>query len=489
MLTTDEDSIKLTVNIPERSSPNDRNPTEKATVQENYVTKILQTDVNKKKKKKNLYQNIGTRVSQLREINENYQSKIRSQEDELHLLDERIQNKLNILQVEMRDNKKLEDPAWVKERYDELVRKGEIKMKVNFNHVQNDPELKKVYQQKQAEVSSLQTKLNNLIKKTDSVKSEINVLRVENSKIKINLDDILQKKEIQCKEMDKISEEANKYLKEKGNINQQLVELNSKIDNKKTSYENKMQELNKMIDNTKKIKEFHENLALEKFSKNTFRKTAFGHSMSNSMSNSDIRPTNKIVEEQNHLVELTKELKAKKAQTVYLNLCRFILFKKGQELNKVIEKIKSETGVENLESLSKYLELSTKTNKLFETDLKSLNEQKQTIEKQIEDIRSEIQKAQCILNDTSTKKFEYLDKLSDDLKKEEETKDKLNKKLYMLNRVIDLLANGFKEVCIKLNFFDKNLKLDAEVRTIILNKIFNKNNRIAKKLLQNLWTS
>ena len=99
---------------------------------------------------------------------------------------------------------------------------------------------------------------------------------------------------------------------------------------------------------------------------------------------------------------------------------------------------------------------------------KNKNTTKQTIEKQIEDIRSEIQKAQCILNDTSTKKFEYLDKLSDDLKKEEETKDKLNKKLYMLNRVIDLLANGFKEVCIKLNFFDKNLKLDAEVRTIIL---------------------
>ena len=52
-----------------------------------------------------------------------------------------------------------------------------------------------------------------------------------------------------------------------------------------------------------------------------------------------------------------------------------------------------------------------------------------------------------------------------ELKKEEQNKEKLNKKLYTLNRVIDLLANGFKDVCLKLNFFDKNLKLEGEVRT------------------------
>jgi hypothetical protein len=49
------------------------------------------------------------------------------------------------------------------------------------------------------------------------------------------------------------------------------------------------------------------------------------------------------------------------------------------------------------------------------------------------------------------------------------------------------IVKSFKENGIEI--LDKNLKLDAEVRTIILNKIFNKNNRIAKKLLQNLWTS
>jgi chromosome segregation ATPase len=436
----------------------------KLNASENCIDKILKADANSpKKKKRGVYQNIGSRVSKLREVNDNYQKKIQSQEEELKMLDQRIAAKNYILETEMRDNKKLKDSEWVRNMYDEMVRKNEIIMRVNHNHVQNDPELKKVYNEKQAEVSSLQNKLNNLIKKTESVKSDINILRIENSKFKTNLDRILAKKEKQSKEMDKISEEANKFLKEKGTISKQLVELNNKIDNKKINYEIKMQELNHMIDNTKKIKEFHENMAVEKFSKSTFRNT-FGQSMNSSLSNMESKSTNKLFEEQSHLNELNRELRTKKAQTVYLNFCRFILFKKGQELYKIIEKIKSETGVESLENLSKYLELSTKTNKLFETDLKSLTEQKELIEKQIEDIKIDIQKASCVLNDTSTKKFEYLDKLQNDFNKEEELKDNLNKKLYMLNRIIELLADGFKEICLKLNFFDTNLKIDAEVK-------------------------
>lgn len=110
------------------------------------------------------------------------------------------------------------------------------------------------------------------------------------------------------------------------------------------------------------------------------------------------------------------------------------------------------------------MELSTKTNKLFETDLKNLNEQKSQIEKQIEDIKNEIQDAKCVLNDSSTKKFIYLDKLKSDLESEELIKEKLNKKIFILCRIIGILSKGFKDVCLKLNFFDKNLKFETEVR-------------------------
>lgn len=451
MLTSQENSLKLSNIMDDLGDLNQSKQNPAAHKNENLVEKILKTD-NKPDNKKNLYQNIGTRVSKLREINENYQVKIKSQEEELKLLDERIKAKMNLLQTEMRDQKKLQDPNWVNEKYNEMVNKNQIKLRININHVNNDPALKKIYNEKQAEVSSLQNKLNNLTKKTEHMKSEINVLRIENHKHKTNLEQIITKKDGQSKEMDKISEEANRFLKEKGTINKELVELNEKIDNQKVSYENKMGELNKMIDNTKKIKEFHETLALERFSKTTFRNSENGN-----------KPTNKISEEQNKLADLNKELKRKKEQTVYLNFCRIILLKKQQELNNIIEKVKTETGVENLDKLSKYLELSTKTNKLFETDLKSLNEQKKTLQKQIEDIKEETQKAECILNDTSTKKFEYLDKLKVDLEKEESIKEKLNKKLYTLNRVIELMSKGFKEICTKLNFFDTNLKFDEGV--------------------------
>ena len=68
--------------------------------------------------------------------------------------------------------------------------------------------------------------------------------------------------------MNKISEEANLYLKKKSTINEELINLNKQIDNDKKEHETKMQELNKMIDNTKKIKEFHETMAFEKFAIN-----------------------------------------------------------------------------------------------------------------------------------------------------------------------------------------------------------------------------
>ena len=39
---------------------------------------------------RNLYENVGTRVSKLREINDNYEIKIKEQENEIKLLDEKI---------------------------------------------------------------------------------------------------------------------------------------------------------------------------------------------------------------------------------------------------------------------------------------------------------------------------------------------------------------------------------------------------------------
>lgn len=415
---------------------------------------------------KNLYENIGTRVSKLREINDGYEKKIQEQENEIRLLDERIKKKKYILEHDMRgqgekkENIKLHDAKWVNDLYQELLEKNEITMKINQNHIQNDPALKKAYQQKESELSQLKNHLNNLIKKTEHIKNEINVLRIENNKHKNNLDLILEKKERQNKEMNKISEEANKYLLKKGTINEELIKLNKKIDADKIEHESKMQELNKMIDNTKKIKEFHETLAFEKFSNSSFRKSNY----------SNKKPTSKMAEEQNKLKELENELMKTKRRTVHLNFSKLILLKKQIELNDIIEKVKKETGIDNLDKLSSDLQLSTKTNSLFESDLNTLHQQKKELEKNIELKKKEIQDAYCVLNDTSTKKNEYMEKLEKDLKTEEENKIKLNKRLFALNRMIDLMSKGFKNICEKLNFFDKNLKFEAETSEGTLTK-------------------
>ena len=433
--------------------------------QENRIEKLVNQS-GEPNNLKNLYENIGTRVSKLREINDGYEKKIQEQENEIKLLDERIQRKRYILEHDMRgqgekkENIKLHDAKWVNELYQELLEKNEITMRINQNHIQNDPALKKAYQQKESELSQLKNHLNNLNKKTEHIKNEINVLRIENNKHKNNLDLILEKKERQNKEMNKISEEANRYLLKKGTINEELIKLNKKIDADKIEHESKMQELNKMIDNTKKIKEFHETLAFEKFSNSSFRKSNY----------SNKKPTSKMAEEQNKLKDLENELMRTKRRTVHLNFSKLILLKKQIELNDIIEKVKKETGIDNLDKLSSDLQLSTKTNSLFESDLNTLHQQKKELEKNIELKKKEIQDAYCVLNDTSTKKNEYMEKLEKDLKTEEENKAKLNKRLFALNRMIDLMSKGFKNICEKLNFFDKNLKFDAETSEGTLTK-------------------
>ena len=425
--------------------------------------------VNKSSRKnhlKNLYENIGTRVSKLREINETYEKKIHQQEEEIKLLDERIEKKKELLEKQMRgqggkkEDIKLHDPEWVNNLYNELLQNKEITMQINQNHIQNDPALKKAYQQKESELSQLKNHLNNLIKKTEHIKNEINVLRIENNKHKNNLELILEKKEKQNKEMNKISEEANRYLQKKGTINEELIKLNKKIDTEKVEHEAKMQELTKMIDNTKKIKEFHETLAYEKFANTNSSKS----------NNKEKKPASKMQEEQNRLKKLEDELIRTKKRTVHLNFSKLILLKKQAELNEVIEKVKKETGIDNLDKLSSDLQLSTKTNSLFESDLESLHKQKEELEKNIEAKKLEIQEAYTILNDTSKKKNEYMDKLENELKEEEEKKNLLNKRLYALNRMIDLMSKGFKNICEKLNFFDKNMKFEAETSEGTLTK-------------------
>ena len=451
---------------------------------ENLIEKLVNKNA-ESSNLKNLYENIGTRVSKLREINDEYEKKILEQENEIKLLDERIKKKKDLLEKDMRgqgkskENIKLHDSQWVNDLYNELLEKNEISMQINQNHIQNDPLLKKTYQQKENELSQLKTHLNNLIKKTNHIKNEIDVLRKENNKHKNNLDLILEKKDKQNKEMNKISEEANKYLAKKGKINEELIKLNKKIDNEKIEHESKMQELNKMIDNTKKIKEFHETLAYEKFSNNNKKKDNIkniiniNNNENNENNNNNIqneKPASKMEEEKQKLKELENELFRTKKRTVHLNISKLILLKKQSQLNEIIEKVKQETGIDNLDKLSSDLQLSTKTNSLFENDLNTLHKQKEELENNIQLKKQEIQEANSILNDTTKKKEEYEKKLKDELKNEEEKKILLNKRLYALNRMIDLMSKGFKNICEKLNFFDKNLTFDSETSEGTLTK-------------------
>ena len=89
---------------------------------ENRIEKLVNKNAGDNRLK-NLYENVGTRVSKLREINDNYELKIKEQEEEIKKLDEQIKEKRYILEHDMRgqggkrDEIKLHDSKWVNDLY------------------------------------------------------------------------------------------------------------------------------------------------------------------------------------------------------------------------------------------------------------------------------------------------------------------------------------------------------------------------------------
>ena len=73
---------------------------------ENLIEKLVNKNA-ESSNLKNLYENIGTRVSKLREINDEYEKKILEQENEIKLLDERIKKKKDLLEKDMRESRKI----------------------------------------------------------------------------------------------------------------------------------------------------------------------------------------------------------------------------------------------------------------------------------------------------------------------------------------------------------------------------------------------
>jgi hypothetical protein len=429
----------------------------------------------KNKNLKNLYQNIGSRVSKLRELNDVVIGKVKSRKQDLFVYEERLQEKLKFLDI-LREAKMENKKEFFNEKYKELISKNAIDLKIHYNHILYDAELKKIYEENEKEISNLKNRLNNLISDSKDIKEKIDLYRKENQQLEINLSEIAKKKEERAKKMEEISKEANNYLMEKEFVNRQILELNSKIEEQKENHEIKIFEIKQMIDNTRRIKQFQENFAVEKFSLTNATNTNLN--IKNSENNSPKSNTNnnsthnKISEEQIKLNNLNNDLKRRKSKNAYLNFSKLINWKKQQILNNLINEVKGKTGCENLDKLSEYLAMSKKTNKLFENDLMNLNENKNLIEKNIQDIKNKLTNSSCLLDDTSSKKFEYMEKLKIDIDKELKIRDMMNRKVFNMNRVIDLISIGVKRICSIVDYSNENSGDYGFVNNFFIYKLF-----------------
>ena len=64
-------------------------------------------------------------------------------------------------------------------------------MEITINHVKNEPELNKLIKIYVKKCGDLKDKLNNLYSQTEYIRSDINTLRLENSKINLKLEQLV----------------------------------------------------------------------------------------------------------------------------------------------------------------------------------------------------------------------------------------------------------------------------------------------------------
>ncbi len=127
-----------------------------------------------------------------------------------------------------------------------------------------------------------------------------------------------------------------------------------------------------------------------------------------------------------------------------------------------------------MDSLSNYLESSTKTNILFQSDKKNLNKQKLELENEINKVKKQYQFSQCFLNDCSTKKLEYLEKIKSEILIEYNMKKEMNKKSFIINKIIYVLSIGFKKVCKILYLIDIESNTSQESQVIYIKSFLKK---------------
>ena len=448
--------------------PSINNSIQRESMKSSVVDLLISKNLDPKNKNlKNLYQNIGCKVSKLRELNDVYIQKISNQKRTLFVYEERLSEKMDFLE-KLREAKLRKDKDFYNKHYKDLLAKNQIDLKIHYNHILHDAERKKIYEENEKEISNLRNKYNSLSNESKEVKENINLFRIENKKLQINLKKIIEEKEEKTKKMDELSQEIDFYLMEKEKVNSQILKLNSKIEDLRENHENKIFEIKHMIENTKKIKQLQENIALEKFSQSkNFKKKTLQDNFNNKIELNK-KNNNKIDEEQIKLDKLNEDLNKNKSLVTYYNFSKFIYFKKQQKLGIQISQVKRETGCQNLDKLSENLAVSTKTNYLFKTDLKNLQDEKDNIEYKIEEVKSKLSNARCLLNDTSSKKFEYIEKLKIDIAKEEKIIEMLNRKYYNLNRVIDIMSIVFKKIYGQISYNDSNNEIYGMVKIYLI---------------------
>lgn len=106
----------------------------------------------------------------------------------MNKLDEEIKKKEQLLN-EIRDAKSKNNNEFFKK----LKQEGNIKltMDITINHIKNDPELNKIIKKYENQCGELKNKLNSLHNNTESIRKNIDTLRLENLKLNQNLQDLV----------------------------------------------------------------------------------------------------------------------------------------------------------------------------------------------------------------------------------------------------------------------------------------------------------
>jgi len=300
-------------------------------------------------------------------------------------------------------------------------------------------------------IKSLENKLDKSLQKYNEAVANNKQLREQIDQLRRErkvYDNIYSKLESELmdkkREMKEVIEKAKKAYEEREKAQTKMKELKDKAAKDQSDFEREWEELSKLIEQDKKMKDFIKGKTAEKKGDMTGRGEMSTHS---------------VMQDLTHQEETLRKKVAKSAWGIAKDTGDIhVSIDKVQAYEDAFNKIKSATGISDIDELVKTFVNAEEHNYSLYNNVNELNGQVETLEGEIGELKTEIDKYRGQNMSTDNQRKRILEELEDKLTKTEQKAEQYEGKYQETMKTINILKSGIQNIFDRIGCNTENIE-------------------------------